>query len=156
MTTETKLKGTYCLLIHLTHDSKITVGKLGEIDFKKGYYVYVGSALNSLEGRIKRHLRDDKKLFWHIDYLLARENAEIVDVVFTIGDIKWECDLASQIAENGTKIDDFGCSDCKCNSHLFFFKNFLNSKDSCKHALKWLNLKYKTLEDLIKIKIETF
>ena len=143
------LKGTYCLLIQLKHDSKITIGKLGEIEFKNGYYVYVGSALNSLEGRIKRHLRDDKKLHWHVDYLLADENAEIVDVVFTIDDRKWECDLASQIAENGSKIDGFGCSDCKCDSHLFFFENFIDSKNACINAFTNLGLKKSTWQKLI-------
>ena len=45
------LKGTYCLIIHLRKDTSIEVGKRGLINFSKGYYVYVGSALNSLESR---------------------------------------------------------------------------------------------------------
>ena len=52
---------TYCLIIKLNYDSIISVGKIGELDFKKGYYVYVGSALNSIDGRIKRHLKIRKK-----------------------------------------------------------------------------------------------
>ncbi|MGZ7049923.1 MAG: GIY-YIG nuclease family protein, partial [Methanobacterium sp.] len=65
---------TYCLLINLNVDSEISVGKLGKLNFKKGFYVYVGSALNSIDARIKRHLKNDKKLFWHIDYLLTTSN----------------------------------------------------------------------------------
>ena len=58
-----KMKGCYCLIIKLSNSSKIKIGKkLGEIDFTKGHYVYVGSAMNSLESRINRHLRDEKKL----------------------------------------------------------------------------------------------
>lgn len=140
------LKGTYCLLINLNQDSKITVGKLGQIDFKKGYYVYVGSALNSLEGRIKRHLNDHKKLFWHVDYLLANKNAKIVDVLFTVSDIKWECKLASKIGEKGFQVNAFGCSDCKCNSHLFYFEKFNESENACINAFKNLNLKPSNLE----------
>lgn len=140
MTVKTKLKGSYCLLINLKQDSKITVGKLGKVDFKKGYYIYVGSALNSLEGRIKRHLKDDKKIFWHIDYFLAHKNAEILDVVFTVSDAKWECKIAEGIADKGVGIKNFGCSDCKCHSHLFFFEEFIDSKNSCLNAFEELNL----------------
>lgn len=142
------LKGTYCLIISLEQDSKIKVGKLGRIDFKNGYYVYVGSALNSLEGRIKRHINDHKKLFWHVDYLLANKNAKIVDVLFVVSDIKWECKLASQISGEGFQVNDFGCSDCKCNSHLFYFERFIESENICLNAFKNLNLNPENLEKL--------
>ena len=56
------MKGYYCLIINLDNDSEIEIGKrLGKINFDKGYYVYVGSAMNSLEARLKRHLSDEKK-----------------------------------------------------------------------------------------------
>ena len=61
-------KGVYVLIIHLSQERDIVVGKLGELSFKKGYYAYVGSALGGLEGRIKRHFRKEKKAHWHIDY----------------------------------------------------------------------------------------
>ena len=65
------MKGCYCLIINLDKNSEIRIGrKLGKIKFKKGTYVYVGSAMNSLESRLKRHLSDEKKMHWHIDYLL--------------------------------------------------------------------------------------
>jgi Uri superfamily endonuclease len=63
MIKKTILKGTYCLIIQLRDDTIIEVGKKGSINFKKGYYVYVGSALNSLETRLKRHLSSKKKTF---------------------------------------------------------------------------------------------
>ncbi len=44
MTNKTTLKGTYCILMDLISNQSISIGKLGEIEFKKGYYVYVGSA----------------------------------------------------------------------------------------------------------------
>lgn len=47
------MKGCYCLIINLENPSKIKIGKLGRVDFKKGYYVYVGSAMNYLESRLK-------------------------------------------------------------------------------------------------------
>lgn len=140
--------GTYCLLIHLKDDSKIKIGKLGEIDFKKGYYVYVGSALNSLESRIKRHLSSAKKIFWHIDYLLASKNSKIMDVIFTQNHKKWECNIAGEISGNGDLIKGFGCSDCKCNSHLFYFKSFKDSKDTCIKSFRNFKLETKELDDL--------
>ncbi|MBM4240674.1 MAG: GIY-YIG nuclease family protein [Euryarchaeota archaeon] len=124
-------KGTYCLIIQMVQDSKIEIGKLGEIDFQKGYYVYVGSALNSLEGRIRRHLSDEKKLFWHIDSLLVSEYTKIVDVVFSESSKKWECKIANQISKTGNAVNGFGCSDCRCLSHLFHFKSLQDSKKSC-------------------------
>ena len=60
---------TYLLQIEAGRNFKTRVGKLGSLYFKKGYYLYVGSAKRGLEARIKRHLRKDKKIFWHIDYL---------------------------------------------------------------------------------------
>jgi Uri superfamily endonuclease len=148
MTKNVILKGTYCLIIHLNQDSQINIGKLGNINFNGGYYIYVGSAMNSLRARIKRHLRDDKKLFWHIDYLLSIHNAEIDNVMYVISDEKLECDLASQISKNGTLIKNFGCSDCRCSSHLFYAKNRPNANRICQKAFKKLNLKSKNLEDL--------
>jgi Uri superfamily endonuclease len=64
------LKGSYVLLIELEQDSNIKVGALGKIHFSKGHYVYVGSAMNGIEGRVRRHLRDEKKTRWHVDYFL--------------------------------------------------------------------------------------
>jgi Uri superfamily endonuclease len=47
------MKGTYLLVMELHEDTSIMVGKHRIIHFKKGYYVYVGSALNGLEQRIQ-------------------------------------------------------------------------------------------------------
>lgn len=139
-------KGTYSLLIDLKDDAQIKVGKLGPVNFKKGYYVYVGSALNSLEGRINRHRREDKKLFWHIDYLLDHEKTEIIDIVYTVSDVKWECKLAAAIGKYGVEIGDFGCSDCKCQAHLFYFEELINLKDTVNNSFKSLNLSPETFK----------
>jgi Uri superfamily endonuclease len=150
MKEKTVLKGTYCLIIRLKKNSQIKVGKKGEMEFKSGYYVYVGSALNSLEARIKRHLRDEKKLFWHVDYLLEVKDAEINDVQFVLSDVKLECKIASQISKNSAPISGFGCSDCKCDSHLFYFKDLSVAKTTCIHSFKNFNINPKNLGDLNK------
>lgn len=150
MSKKEPVKGTYCLLIHLKDDSNVIIGKLGEKYFCKGYYVYIGSALNSLEKRVQRHIKSDKKLHWHIDYLLNCKEAEIIDVIYTISKDRWECKIASEINSNSINVVDFGCSDCKCDSHLFYFKRFIDSENSCINALTKLNLNVNNLENLEK------
>ena len=146
-----RLKGTYCLIIQLKSQQNIKIGRLGEIDFKRGYYVYVGSALNSLKSRLERHLKDDKKLFWHVDYLLNNPDANVEDVVFAVSDEKWECPLAAHISEEGSEIHAFGCSDCKCPSHLFYFQDLEGSKRVCLESFEKLGLKTLDLDDLEKL-----
>ncbi len=136
------LKGTYCLLIHLKCDTEITIGKLGEKNFTKGYYIYIGSALNSLKTRIQRHLRNEKKIHWHIDYLLNNENTEIIDVIYTISPIKLECKIAGTMAENSVGVKKFGCSDCKCDSHLLYFEEYNDSRITCTNAFEKYELNF--------------
>jgi Uri superfamily endonuclease len=112
------MNGTYLLMMELQHQTTIHVGKLGRISFNKGWYVYVGSALNGLDQRIKRHLRAEKKLHWHIDYLLPF--TAIVGVYYKENNKKEECTIADLFKQNLTNIPGFGCSDCYCASHLFY------------------------------------
>jgi len=118
------LKGVYALIIQLDKDACVNVGALGKLTFKKGLYAYVGSAQVNLEHRIKRHLRKEKRLFWHIDYLLNNSAARIVKVLYKQADKTEECTLAEVIGERGKPIDGFGCSDCRCKSHLFHISDY--------------------------------
>ena len=116
-----KNKGNYCLIISNKRDSNIKVGAKGMMFFKKGYYVYVGSALNSLDKRIERHISEEKKKHWHVDYLLLDKNTKIKEVIFTYSTKKIECEISNEINKNSDGyIELFGCSDCKCLS----VKNF--------------------------------
>lgn len=143
------LKGTYCLVVELKEDSQISVGKLGSVDFRKGYYVYVGSALNSLVSRLKRHLSSEKKIFWHVDYLLDNSSSKIVEIVFTVDSGKWECRLGDMIStEADGQVSNFGCSDCKCTSHLFYFEKLDKSIETCVDSLEIIGLKPRLLDDL--------
>ncbi len=145
------LKGTYCLIIHVSRDVTLQIGKLGSFDFVEGYYVYVGSALNSLESRLKRHLSEDKKLFWHVDYLLASLNVELVEIVFAVDNGKWECAIASEVGLEGVEIKGFGCSDCKCSSHLFKFADIDESISMSVNSFKKHLLEPKKLEELYRL-----
>ncbi len=119
------MKGAYCIIIEVKKDSIIKIGALGRIKFRKGLYCYVGSALNSIEKRIERHLSKNKKLHWHIDYLLKNKNTEIKKVFYKESNKREECRITGLVSKNSiSEIEKFGCSDCKCKSHLFVLKNY--------------------------------
>jgi Uri superfamily endonuclease len=102
----------------------MSIGALGRKAFVKGLYAYVGSAQSNLEQRVKRHLRREKHLFWHIDYLLDSDQAEIVEVLHKEADKTQECEVANTLSEKGKPIVGFGCSDCRCRSHLFRISDY--------------------------------
>ncbi len=112
-------KGTYVLAIALGSDLDIEVGALGTLSFGKGIYCYVGSALGGLDSRVERHLRKDKVLKWHADYLTTR--ADSVEAYISYPDYIDECELARLAEQYGMEPSHkgFGCSDCKCRTHLF-------------------------------------
>jgi len=126
------MKGSYILVIYLKKQSTIKIGSLGKISFNKGYYLYVGSAMgpngsSTLINRVRRHILDakDKKLHWHIDYLLSSSNSFIKKLYLIPSLQSYECIIAQEIllcSENYIK--DFGSSDCQCKSHLLYFKKF--------------------------------
>ncbi len=117
------MKGAYILIIKLDRKKRIKVGKLGTFTFPEGYYIYVGSALNNLEKRVLRHLKREKKLKWHIDYFL--KHAEVKLALLFPSNEREECKIARKIEKYGKVIaKKFGSSDCKCITHLFYFKNF--------------------------------
>lgn len=124
-------KGVYYLIIKLDRDKRIKIGKLGIINFKKGYYCYVGSALNGLEKRIERHKSKDKKFHWHIDYFL--KYGDILDTFIMETNKKIECLLSKKIERiSKGSVKGFGCSDCKCSSHLYYFdKNLTKGVRKC-------------------------
>lgn len=113
--------GCYQLKIKVGKNISIKVGALGICRFKKGTYIYTGSALKNLSKRVARHQKSEKKLHWHIDYLLAAENAELVEVARHFSENKEECVYNQLLIRDGaeTAIAGFGSSDCrKCPSHL--------------------------------------
>jgi Uri superfamily endonuclease len=117
-----KTPGTYALVLYVTRAQTIRIGKLGAFKFPRGYYIYVGSALNGLAARIARHLRPNKKRFWHIDYLL--EHARVKQVWTHQGVERLECVWArAALALPRAQIiaPRFGASDCACPAHLIYF-----------------------------------
>jgi len=129
--------GSYFLILKLEKDAHIEIGGIGNIFFKSGYYAYVGSGKKFLSRRVERHKRVRKKLFWHIDYF--RTHCEYVTsfIIRTSQDI--ECLLSEELKKiSNWQIQNFGCSDCKCNSHLYgFSENPLSNKSFIDLLMKY-------------------
>jgi Uri superfamily endonuclease len=115
-------KGIYCLVFR-NPACTVLVGTLGEIAFRHGWHIYVGSALGSGGlARMERHIdlaqKNDRHPKWHVDYLLTSDHFHLRYAVAAATTKPLECDLARAIG--GRSIPGFGCSDCDCTSHLFF------------------------------------
>lgn len=128
-------KGTYVIIIALGSDADIRVGALGIFRFSKGTYCYVGSALGGIDPRVRRHLRKDKVLKWHADYLTTK--ADSCRAYISYPDYIPECELAGIAEKCGMEpaVKGFGCSDCGCYTHLF-----RTDEESLKSFLKRTNM----------------
>lgn len=97
----------------------MTVGRRGRGSFPAGFYVYLGSALSGVEARVARHLRPEKRIRWHIDYLL--EHVRIIEVWAGPSDERLEClcaQLVRMLPGAMLAFPHFGASDCGCAGHL--------------------------------------
>jgi sugar fermentation stimulation protein A len=111
-------RGSYLLILKLKEDRKVDIGKWGEVLFKKGFYVYVGSAMANLSKRMDRHRRLRKRHHWHIDDL--RAVAEFHSILAIRASERLECEISETLSEIAEwDIPGFGCSDCSCETHLF-------------------------------------
>ena len=122
--------GVYTLLLFLSKKVTMDIGRLGKQRFPMGYCSYTGSAFgkgsSNLKHRIARHLKKEKRMFWHIDYLLADENVSVEAVIAAETNEKMECNTNQYMKKiMGAKVPvrGFGASDCrkKCGSHLLYF-----------------------------------
>ena len=114
------MQGTYALVIKIPQPLRVRVGRLGDIAFPEGHWLYFGSALNGLEARLRRHLRQDKKLHWHVDCLTVK--SPVVQVWYAEGAERRECDwtvTALDCPGVTAPVPGFGSSDCRnCPAHL--------------------------------------
>jgi len=125
------MKGSYILVVNVEIDIQIEVGALGFIIFKKGFYFYIGSGMgeygsSTLLNRVNRHFlsKNEKNFHWHIDYLLADVHSMIIKTYLIPSKSPLECIIARELSEIcDNSIKNFGSSDCKCISHLFYLKN---------------------------------
>ena len=107
---------TYQLIIELRRPVHVAVGRLGEVSFPIGRYVYTGSARRGVEARVRRHLSPQKRLHWHIDYLLASPRARVVEIRSFSDE---EC-VVNRRTRGDIVVPGFGASVCQagCGAHL--------------------------------------
>jgi endonuclease-3 len=116
-------RGIYTAILGLHPGREISVGSLGRIFFRRGYYSYTGSARGpgGLK-RVERHLQvlkgSSHARRWHIDYLLP--HASLVEVAITLTAQDLECQISRRIGEHLPSIPGFGSTDCRCPGHLHF------------------------------------
>ena len=127
------IKGSYILLFELDTDRTLAAGSLPEGFFPVGYYAYVGSAMKGIRSRLVRHHQANKKRHWHIDYLLTGH--EVKGAVIQDGKERLECAAAERLADEFMSVPGFGCSDCRCRSHLFHAPNEQYLRDRAQAAL---------------------
>ncbi|MDW8023821.1 MAG: GIY-YIG nuclease family protein [Nitrososphaerota archaeon] len=125
------MEGIYVLLVSISKNMAVDIGALRRVAFKKGVYAYVGSAQNSLEKRLQRHFRKAKRRFWHIDYLLTNAHARVIEAFYKEAEKPEECNVARKMGATGFAVKNFGCSDCNCESHLFWFSCRRSLEDLC-------------------------
>jgi len=115
---EAKDRGSYLLILNLKRDRRIDVGKLGTVVFRKGFYIYVGSAMANLTKRMSRHRHLRKRHRWHIDEL--RAVTQFHSVLPIRSSERIECQVAKAMSEIAEwSVPRFGSTDCSCDSHLF-------------------------------------
>ncbi len=115
---EAEDKGDYIMVLHLGEDRSVSVGSKGRMEFKAGYYMYVGSAKANLTQRMERHKRKRKNKHWHLDYL--RGYCDVVAAMAVRSSDDLECAMAQDLRKiTEWEIPKFGSSDCHCKSHLF-------------------------------------
>lgn len=113
------MKGIYILAVEA--HGEVEIGRLGKACFD-GLYLYIGSALGPGGfKRLERHLAvahgKRKVRRWHIDYLLAI--GEPKEVFVKEAEEGQECALARELARYfKPAVPGFGCSDCRCRTHL--------------------------------------
>lgn len=113
----------YAIHLHVSAGNWIKVGKLGDFHFKKGNYIYVGSAKGNIHARINRHKKLEKVQKWHFDYLRPHG---VITKIITYENSIGECLLAEKLRKEFRgvfPVKKFGSTDCKCLSHLIFHTN---------------------------------
>jgi len=148
----TAASGAYLLRIEVMEETAVRFGRFrgGEvIQVPAGTYLYVGSAMRGLGGRLLRHasrtepqnphpirpilveklrvvniighIPQQKRLHWHVDYLLERPQAALTQVIVIRSRARLEERVAAWLmglAETAAPIPGLGASDHQGYTHL--------------------------------------
>ena len=145
-------QGTYFLVLFVKNLVQISTRRF-KWTFVPGYYFYFGSAKgissNTIENRILRHFKTNKKIFWHIDHLTTHFEVDVTQAYYSIDPIRTECSALQQFRDSFENLDvilNFGSSDCisKCGGHLVYNCNNPQKKPELEdylYAYGWTNFK---------------
>jgi len=116
--------GTYVLVLRSSSTRTIRIGRLGKLQLQLGWYVYVGSAFGpgGLRARVDHHRGRARRPYWHVDYL--RRYTRLESVWYCCG-VRCEHEWAAAIGAmpGATMVQQgFGSSDCRCETHLYWFE----------------------------------
>lgn len=124
-------RGIYLLEISASSNFYVDIKRYNGILFNKGFYYYSGSAQKNFGSRLKRHLKREKNIYWHIDYLTTSKYCKIDTLFLFEGGAKTlECELVNTLQTNFPVLETiigFGNGDCdKCESHLLYSNQKIN------------------------------
>jgi Uri superfamily endonuclease len=116
------------LILQSFSTESIQVDSWGQLHLREGYYLYVGSAFGpgGVQTRVGRHFRTGKRKHWHVDYLRERVTPLEAWASYESKHLEHEWAQALSKMDEIIAIQGFGCSDCKCYSHLFHSSTKLN------------------------------
>jgi len=116
--------GAYALILFSSKEGLVQIGKLGPLKLRRGFFVYVGSALGpgGVRARLEHHRAVSPRPHWHIDYL--RPHTRLDRIWCSYGRVcrehRW-ARVISRLRGASVPLAGFGSSDCRCKTHLFFF-----------------------------------
>jgi len=113
--------GTYVLALRCRACAEVEVGRIGRLYLQRGIYLYTGSAFGpgGVAARVSRHCRRAKPRRWHLDYL--DEHLAPWGIWYSYAGEHLEHQWAASLMgiPEFSPVPRFGCSDCRCKSHLF-------------------------------------
>jgi Uri superfamily endonuclease len=160
MATPPKLPGTYAVILQADRHRELFIGSdgtFGTLQVQPGFYVYVGSAHGpgGLERRLDRHVRDTKKLKWHIDFL--RAGTEVVETWWMEQEERRECDWVTAfgpIRGASVPMAKFGASDFRkwprCPAHLYRFPQQPQVRTFRKHLAGVLGMPVRNVQTRVQ------
>ena len=114
--------GSYLLWCYLPRGQAMRIGSLGVHTFKRGWYLYCGSAFGpgGVRARLRHHLGESPRPHWHIDYLKPWASIRLIWLCRGLNlEHEWSWRLAS-LPRAERPVRGFGASDCRCCSHLVY------------------------------------
>ena len=115
-----KRAGAYIVLVHLPSQLTLNIPRFVEREIEAGWYVYGGSARGpgGVAARVRRHLRADKVLRWHVDHITIAADVLLAASISGLT----ECEIAEALGRAPSfayPLEGFGSSDCRtCRAHL--------------------------------------